>query len=294
MLKQTADRLFPRAIDQERRREWRAGLWALGVAALFSIAGMVVDVLSYVTEMERAGAVPQAGQMLFGELTSRLVIIGLMVPMIMLVIRLPLTVDSWRVRLPYYVAAGVAFSVVHILLMVLLRKLFWPFLFEGSYDFVTHHPFITEFLYEFRKDIVTFAILITLIYAFKNHSDLRQELQAAKHEAAHTHRLVLKCGGRQVFLNASSVEAAQAAGNYVEVMADGQVYLARMTLAALAERLALAKVPVIRTHRSWLVNEEHIREVRAAGEGQQTVILASGEKVPVSRRYRPLPLGQPD
>jgi len=60
--------------------------------------------------------------------------------------------------------------------------------------------------------------------------------------------------------------------------------LMRATLGAI--ETALAPHGFVRTHRAWLVNRRHIRELAPAGSGDGTLALTGGLAVPLSRRLR--------
>jgi two-component system LytT family response regulator len=42
----------------------------------------------------------------------------------------------------------------------------------------------------------------------------------------------------------------------------------------------------LRVHRSSIVNLQFLKEVRSEADGESTVVLTSGEKIPMSRSYR--------
>jgi len=112
------------------------------------------------------------------------------------------------------------------------------------------------------------------------------EATAACRDARETQRLTLKCGGRVMHLEATNFLAAKAAGNYVEIDFQTGSHLARITLGELQNQLLEARVDAIRCHRSWLVNQDQIREIRPTGEGDVEITLDSGQQIPGSRRYR--------
>ena len=114
----------------------------------------------------------------------------------------------------------------------------------------------------------------------------RMEAAAACRDARETQRLTLKCGGRVMHLEATNFLAAKAAGNYVEIDFQTGSHLARITLGELQNQLLEARVDAIRCHRSWLVNQDQIREIRPTGEGDVEITLDSGQQIPGSRRYR--------
>jgi two-component system LytT family response regulator len=97
-------------------------------------------------------------------------------------------------------------------------------------------------------------------------------------------RLVFKSRGRIVFLPVSDIRWIGAEENYVRVCTDTEKHLLRETMAHLEERLDPKMF--LRVHRSSIVNLQHIKEVRSEPNGEFTVVLVSGQKLPMSRGYR--------
>ena len=205
--------------------------------------------------------------------------------------RLPLHLDTWRRRLPLYLLASVPVSLVHVLAMVGLRMLAYRAMGE-SYDF---GPWPRELLYEYLKDVRTFAIILGLIdgYRFLLRR-LRGEVQllAAPDQGPPVepverpaHFLVRKLG-KEFLVATDDVEYAQAAGNYVNLRVRGFDYPLRITMAALEARLDPARF--LRCHRSWLVNRARLVSIEPLEGGEAVLHMADGAAVPCSRRYLPL------
>jgi DNA-binding LytR/AlgR family response regulator len=85
---------------------------------------------------------------------------------------------------------------------------------------------------------------------------------------------------------ANDFTSARAAGNYVEVRFGNGQHLARTTLTDLEKLLTEAGIDARRVHRSWLINHACLAEITPTGEGDVTLTLADGQRVPGSRRYR--------
>jgi len=66
----------------------------------------------------------------------------------------------------------------------------------------------------------------------------------------------------------------------VQVVATGQQGMTELTLKILQERTAL-----LRCHRQYLVNLEHIAEIGLLDNGGAEILTHSGKRVPVSRRH---------
>src|ERR1700751_5479857 len=104
--------------------------------------------------------------------------------------------------------------------------------------------------------------------------------------SAKAERLVIRAGGRVVFLDAEEIEWIEAAANYVRVHAGKESYLLRGSIGRLAERLDTAQF--VRIHRSTIVNIRKIRELQPCNSGEFMVVLRNGKELSGSRGYRSL------
>jgi len=116
--------------------------------------------------------------------------------------------------------------------------------------------------------------------------DRRDLAPAAEVEIAgrFVERLSVRSAGRIQFVRMADVEWIEACGNYARLHASGTRTLARATLQYLAAHLDPASFA--RIHRSAIVNINRIRELRPVHAGDGLVILESGMRLRVSRRYR--------
>lgn len=254
------------------------------IGAIFLSAVAIINALTLITEAERAGIPYDAREPWLLEFTSVLVLFALIPATGLYERRFPLTPDTWRVAILWHLLGTLLFSAGHVLGMWLLRVLSFPLVIGHPYEFFDNLP--TDLLYEYRKDLLPYAIIVLTLTLVRSLEEHRREAEAARAEARETGRLTLKSGGRTIFLDASSLEWAEAAGNYVEIRANGATHLARLTLTALEQQLADAGVDVARVHRSYLVNRHKVREVAPAGDGDFTIRMTDGTELRGSRRYR--------
>jgi len=76
----------------------------------------------------------------------------------------------------------------------------------------------------------------------------------------------------------------EAQENYVRICTGKDSHLLRETIGSLESRLDPKSF--LRVHRSAIVNLHHVKEVKNESDGAATVVLKSGEQVPMSRSYR--------
>src|SRR6266567_3863305 len=97
-------------------------------------------------------------------------------------------------------------------------------------------------------------------------------------------KLIIKAGGRVVFLDADEVDWIEAASNYVKVHADKESYLVRESIGAFSGRLDLAQF--VRIHRSAIANISKIKELHPCNTGEYILVLKNGKQLSCSRGYR--------
>ena len=100
-------------------------------------------------------------------------------------------------------------------------------------------------------------------------------------KSAYADRIVVKSGGRVVFLRAEEIDWIEAADYYVKLHAAGKSHLLRETMSALEERLDPNRF--FRVHRSAIVNLDRIRELQPYFRGEHVLILNDGTKLKLSR-----------
>ncbi|WP_417488865.1 LytTR family DNA-binding domain-containing protein [Maricaulis sp.] len=271
--------------QNEQAAERRAGLHALIAFSAMAMAFWVVNSTSIIMEEARDGHGFNAWKAWFLEGSSTAYMLLLCwVAVRRWERRFPIGAASWTRWLPAHIGGAVIFSGLHVAAMGLTREALFPVLFNEAYHFFGDP--LQTFLYELRKDVLSYAAVVLTLTGFRTIEWHRLEAAAARTEARTHHRVNLKCGGRVMHLTAAEFSSAKAAGNYVEARFGTRTHLARMTLNELDSLLRDAGVDAVRVHRSWLVNREMITETVPTGEGDVTLTLSNGETIPGSRRYR--------
>ena len=108
--------------------------------------------------------------------------------------------------------------------------------------------------------------------------------ESAKAPGSHAGHVVVRSGGRILFLRAQEIDWVESAGNYVFVHIGIESHRLRETMRGFAARLDPGSF--LRIHRSRLVNIERIREVYPWHHGDSVVILRDGTRLPMSRGRR--------
>lgn len=118
--------------------------------------------------------------------------------------------------------------------------------------------------------------------------DLADRLARALEQVAparpRVERFLVKDQGRSRFVAAGEVEWIEAAGNYLKLHTPGGTHLVRATMKEIESRLDPARFA--RVHRTSIVNVDRIQYLEPWSHGDQLMVMKSGEKLMLSRRYR--------
>jgi two-component system LytT family response regulator len=97
-------------------------------------------------------------------------------------------------------------------------------------------------------------------------------------------RLAIKNAGQVLFLKLSEIDWIEAADYYVCLHVGARAHLLRRSMAEVDEELQGAAF--CRIHRSAIVNLERVRQLETGEDGGADVVLTSGKRLPISRRYK--------
>lgn len=97
-------------------------------------------------------------------------------------------------------------------------------------------------------------------------------------------RLIIRTGGRIVFVAIDEIDWIAAAGDYVTVHAGSRTWLTRETMADVQRQLAPRGF--VRIHRATLVNGARVAELRHLDSGDYRVLLRDGRELKLSRSYQ--------
>ena len=96
-------------------------------------------------------------------------------------------------------------------------------------------------------------------------------------------RLCIRDGGAIRLVPVDSIVWIEAESNYVRIHTEDDAHLTRGTLSAF--QAALEARGFARGHRSFLVNLQAVRELRAIGSGDYRALLVDGRQLTVTRTY---------
>ena len=203
--------------------------------------------------------------------------------------RCPLHLDNWRRMLPAHLLASVAWSALHVISMVAIRKAAYAL--QGDhYDFGT---WWWEFGYEYLKDIRSYAGVVATIEAYRfvlrrwqgeaSLLDVPDEGPPVE-PVDRPERFLVRKLGREFLVAANDIEWMQASGNYVNLRMRGHDYPLRSTIGGIEGKLDPERF--VRVHRSYIVNLDQVGSIEPLDTGDARVHMKDGSNVPCSRTYR--------
>jgi len=253
----------------------RLGPW--GLIVLVGVVVAFVTASSQLTEISRSGADIHWSEPILWETTSFLSITGL-APLIGLAVRRwpPREDNLLRFGL-IHLGLTIPFAIAHVTAIFVSREAaYWAV--GAHYGFFEEGGVVGTFVYEWRKDILSYAAIATVYWWFQRRAE------APPPERPNDQRIEIRDGGTAVFLAPVDIFLVEAAGNYITFNTAARNYLVRGTLAAWETRLA--ERGFVRVHRSRLVNRAHIRALKPTPSGDVEITLDDGRTVLGSRRYR--------
>jgi len=97
-------------------------------------------------------------------------------------------------------------------------------------------------------------------------------------------RFTVRTPNRIYFVDVDDVQWIESEGDYVALHDGEDKHLIRATMKELEDRLAARRF--LRIHRSYIINADHVEELRPLDHGTYRVIMASGTPLKTSRGYR--------
>ncbi|MGI8943873.1 MAG: LytTR family DNA-binding domain-containing protein [Qipengyuania sp.] len=250
---------------------WR---WLILVVPVGVLVQVSINAMSRISDSAALGQ-PIAPHVVWEiELTSGAAIL-LLLPAIWFVLgRLRPEGLGWPVTIAGHVAASVVFSLLHVTLMNLMRLGLW------GREYISA-PTISMWFYEYRKDAWTYALIAMFLALMRwMANDASRSGFAATPGAA---TLLVQDGTRRHLIPIEQIDYIEAAGNYVEIVTEGERLLHRATLAVMSEELGDS---FIRIHRSRIVRNAAIRLTETNRSGDFEVETGNGDRLKGSRRYR--------
>jgi two-component system, LytTR family, response regulator len=145
----------------------------------------------------------------------------------------------------------------------------------------------------FEQERLHHAIERTRTELLKSHDlNLTSRILALLAQKAEPHtepkqtddRMVIRAGGKVVFLDVKEIDWIEAAANYVKLNVGKDSYLLREGIGSIAERLDPDRF--VRIHRSVIVNVRKIKELQPCESGEYIAVLKNGKELSCSRGYR--------
>ena len=151
---------------------------------------------------------------------------------------------------------------------------------------------VDDFTLFFHWNVLIYWAMIAVVHGIDYHRDLEErhralaelEARVAERRAPALDRFLVEHDGRRVFIRTMDVDWIEAGRNYVRLHVGDRIHLVRSGLSALEQRLDPGRFR--RISRSAVVNVDRVREIQPWFHGDAVLILHSGARLPLSRRFR--------
>lgn len=258
---------------QTFKRHWQLFLFTFLYVSIDAIVRATSEIMEY---SERGTPLP-VWQPFVWEFSSTFIVLIIVPLILMFDERYPISSNSWPKRIAIHIPLSFLFSAIHISGMIALRKFIY-FLASEHYDYGEINYAI---LYEYRKDIMTYCSILLVIYAYREILRLRNG--EAQIEENDEERIMVSKAGQFKFIEPSSVDWVEAAGNYVELHVGKETYMLRATMKDIESRLG--NKDFARVHRSTIIKRALIESIKPLSNGDKKIYLKGGIDVRMSRRY---------
>jgi DNA-binding LytR/AlgR family response regulator len=266
------------------RRTLEYGFWIA-----FFCANNVANSLTVLMAARRYGLDVADWEPAVWEWSSGLALLALVPAVAAFSRRFPIHWDTWRAHLPWHLLASFAFSLLHVLAMVAMRKAAYAV--QGlHYDFGV---WPVELVYEYLKDVRTYAMIVAILEVYRlvrrrqqGEASLlgRPDVGDPIEPIDRPERFLVRKLGRDFLVAAAEIEWLQAAGNYVNLRVRGRDYPLRSTIGGIEARLDPSRF--VRIHRSYIVRLDQVASIEPVDGGDARVHLRDGTCLPCSRRHR--------
>ena len=259
------------------------------VVAIFCyfLISTFISATSVIMEANRSGEPSfQLWEPFVWQWSSAISIIFLLPACVFLLKKQPFNWSKIKYSLAVYFIFSILFSIAHVSMMVAIRELIY-------WTQSTHYDFgniLIEFLYEYRKDFLSFISILVFIkgYGFiVSHLQGEASPIAVGEEENITQRfdrLLVKKLGKEFIVKVEAIEWLESSGNYVNLHIKGRIYPTRATLTQLISQIE--EQGFCRIHRSHAVNLNNIDSITPLSSGDSEVKLNTGKTLNLSRRYK--------
>jgi len=263
-------------LDDETGNRPNVRLW-LEAAGWIGVVTVLwgTDLLAKFSVRDQSGIGKDTFRLVSEQVTSGIAVLAMILFLIQWLRLFPLRLNVWPRAVIGHTIGSIIFAFGHFILMIALRI---PWYALNGRTYIWREPFVSNLIVEYQKDIKIYIGFVIVVAAYQYYR--RSRIPAPQ---PGVNRLVVQTGAGDSVLRMEQIDYLEAARNYIAVHAEGREYIIRDTMANMMQRLSGPNFA--RTHRSYIVNIDKIRDIRTVDSGQR-VFLQNGADVPLSRKYR--------
>jgi len=274
---------------------------------LYVVIGNTVDALTIIQDFARNNVVVEPWEVFTWELSSAVMFLSLLPAVLYYEKLFPLNHKKPLHSLIVHIPATLVYTLLHVGGFVAIRK--WIYSFADR--IYTFGDVPIELFYEYRKDVLTYVFILTVVYFYRelrrlkegearvgedpdegrgreNHRENNREngkennREKDGNERAFT--FIATKGNQKAIIAPQEIDFIESAGNYVQIHVGENHYLMRSTMLDVLAQLKGYNFS--RIHRAYIVNEDRIVSSSPKGRGGLSIRVRSGRDIECSRRYR--------
>ena len=158
-------------------------------------------------------------------------------------------------------------------------------------DYITHaHDIAPGIVIFFPRYLAALIVISVVWYMFLRNQPAtcdrsrENDNKEPRKEPEYPKTLLVSKGNGEALIQVDQIQCISAAGNYVEIYCNNQLYLMRATMKQIEE--LLPPDLFLRTHRSHIINIREIDRIKSQPSGNGAVQLRCGKLLSISKKYK--------
>lgn len=150
----------------------------------------------------------------------------------------------------------------------------------------TSHNIVASTIIFFPRQLFTLGAITLIWYLILRSRSTPQKSDSPKNISLKKYpdTLLVNKGNDECLIRVNNIQCISAAGNYVEIYSNNELYLMRATMKQIEE--LLPPTVFLRTHRSHIINVNEIDRIKSQPSGNGAVHLRCGKMLSISKKYR--------
>ena len=199
----------------------------------------------------------------------------------------PLTCKKSFFGLIFHMFASLVFAIVHNYIFHIFSKFV-------NFDFSRYYfpSFVSVFKAYFKYNIMIYWLIIGFSIAYDYYLRTKQGLrrpddllyEQKPEKIDYFEQILVKSEGMYHVLKKKEIKWIEASADYLVINSLKGKYIVRETLTNILKKLDSVKF--IRTHRSYVINSDYIKEIQPWDQYNNNIVLSDGTTLKLTKKYK--------